>query len=46
MGSQFFVEESRMREFVIENGIVIDDVDSVVEGIRSITGKSLSDMQD
>ncbi len=34
-----------MREFVIENGIVIDDVDSVVEGIRSITGKSLSDAE-
>ncbi len=31
-----------MREFVIENGIVIDDVDSVVEGIRNITGKDLS----
>ncbi len=34
-----------MREFVIENGIVIDDVDSVVEGIRNITGKSLSDAE-
>ncbi len=34
-----------MRELVIENGIVIDDVDSVVEGIRNITGKKLSDAE-
>ncbi len=34
-----------MREFVIENGIVIDDVDSVVEGIRNITGKPLTDAE-
>ncbi|SFC56443.1 hypothetical protein [Butyrivibrio sp. YAB3001] len=34
-----------MSEFVIENGIVIDDIDSVVNGIRNITGKSLSDAE-
>lgn len=31
-----------MREFVIENGIVIDDMDSVIDGIRSISGKDIS----
>ncbi len=34
-----------MREFVIENGIVIDDVDSVIDGIRSISGKNISDAE-
>lgn len=34
-----------MREFVIENGIVIDDMDSVIDGIRSISGKEISDAE-
>ena len=34
-----------MREFVIENGIVIDDMDSVIDGIRTISGKEISDAE-
>ncbi|SFC66542.1 hypothetical protein [Butyrivibrio sp. YAB3001] len=34
-----------MREFVIENGIVIDDMDSVIDGIREISGKTISDAE-
>ena len=34
-----------MREFVIENGIVIDDMDSVIDGIRTISGKEVSDAE-
>ena len=34
-----------MREFVIENGIVIDDMDSVIDGIREISGKEISDAE-
>ncbi len=31
-----------MREFTIESGIVIDDMDSVIEGIREISGMQIS----
>ncbi len=34
-----------MREFMIENGIVIDDMDSVIDGIRNISGKEISDAE-
>lgn len=33
-----------MSELVIENGIVIDDVEAVVEGIERISGKNLSSL--
>ena len=34
-----------MREFVIENGIVIDDMDSVIDGIREISGQVITDAE-
>ena len=34
-----------MREFIIENGIVIDDMDGVIEGIRQISGQPISDAE-
>ena len=34
-----------MREFVIENGIVIDDMETVIDGIRNISGKCISDAE-
>ncbi len=34
-----------MSEFIIENGIVIDDMDGVIEGIRQISGQPISDAE-
>lgn len=34
-----------MREFVIDDGIIIDDMDSVIDGISEISGKTISDAE-
>ncbi len=34
-----------MADFIIDNGVVIDDIESVVEGIARLSGKSMPDPQ-
>lgn len=35
-----------MSEFVIEKGIVIDDIETVFEGIKELSNKSISGPED